>query len=28
MQSFSPDDNVTPELAHKIAMTMVRKNLW
>ena len=26
IQSFSPDDNVTPELAHKIAMTMVRKN--
>ena len=26
IQSFSPDDNVTPELAHRIAMTMVRKN--
>ena len=26
IQSFAPDDNVTPELAHKIAMTMVRKN--
>ena len=26
IQSFSPDDNITPELAHKIAMTMVRKN--
>ena len=26
IQSFSPDDNVTPELAHKIAMAMVRKN--
>ena len=26
IQSFSSDDNITPELAHKIAMTMVRKN--
>ena len=26
IQSFSPDDNVTPELAHRIAMTMIRKN--
>ena len=26
IQSFSPNDNVTPELAHRIAMTMVRKN--
>ena len=26
IQSFSPDDNISPELAHKIAMTMVRKN--
>ncbi len=26
IQSFSPDDNVTPEFAHKIAMTMIRKN--
>ena len=26
IQSFAPDDNVTPELAHRIAMTMVRKN--
>ena len=26
IQSFSPDDNVTPELAHKIAKAFVRKN--
>lgn len=26
IQSFSPDDNISPELAHKIAMTIVRKN--
>ena len=26
IQSFSPDDNVTPELAHRIAKALVRKN--
>ena len=26
IQSFAPDDNVTPELAHKIAKALVRKN--
>ena len=26
IQSFSPDDNITPELAHRIAKSLVRKN--
>ena len=26
IQSFSPDDNVTPELAHRIAKALLRKN--
>jgi hypothetical protein len=26
IQSFAPDDNVTPEIAHKIAKAFVRKN--